>query len=158
MSLAQEGEADRLYRKQRSQQQQYLIPQEQPEEPQLLPQDLADPDSQFTTIKAVSVHYKVVYPEVSVPGAQRECILCWQGRRIACISPPTFAWLLPPHSSTSFRCKLKPVRRSSKRCHAGFTLPRMRHSPLAPFWGWCLFLSIADEEHGRRNGLPCRQL
>ena len=95
MSLAQEGEADRLYQKHRSQQQEHLIPQEQPEEPHLLPQDLADPDSQFTTINSVSVHYKVIYPEVGISEASMKVhasfLLCWQGWRTARISTSTFA-------------------------------------------------------------------
>lgn len=60
--------------------------------------------------------------------------------------------------STSFKHKLKRVRGSFKCCCAGFMLSRMRHTSVAPFWGWCLFLSIADEKHGRRNRLPCCQL
>ncbi|CAK0784223.1 hypothetical protein CVIRNUC_007427 [Coccomyxa viridis] len=73
----EEGEADRLYQKHRSQQQEHLIPQEQPEAPHLLPQDLADPDSQFTTIKSVSVHYKIAYPEA----------LCFPGCGILLLHP-----------------------------------------------------------------------
>ena len=99
--MAQEGEADQLYRKHRSQQQEQLIPQEQPEEPQLLPGDLADRDSQFTTINAVSVHYKVAFPEVIIPEASMRMrsfsVPCWQGWRTARISASSFARVLLPY-------------------------------------------------------------
>ncbi len=63
--MAQEGEASRLSQGQRSKEQQPLLPQHQPPEPELLPQDLADSDSLFTSVNNVSVHYKLVHPEVS---------------------------------------------------------------------------------------------
>lgn len=63
--MAQEGEASRLYQRQRNQEQQLLIPQHQPPEPELLPQDLADDDSLFSSVNDVCVHYKIMYPEVS---------------------------------------------------------------------------------------------
>ena len=63
--MAQEGEASRLYQGQRNKEQQLLLPQHQPPEPELLPQDLADDDSLFTSVNGVSVHYKLMHPEVS---------------------------------------------------------------------------------------------
>ncbi|CAL5229945.1 g13374 [Coccomyxa viridis] len=65
----EEGEASRLYQGQRNKEQQLLLPQHQPPEPELLPQDLADDDSLFTSVNGVSVHYKLMHPEeVRLPG------------------------------------------------------------------------------------------
>ena len=73
--MLQDGEASRLYQRQRSKEQQPLMQEQETLDPDLLPRDLADSDSLFTAVGAVEVHHKISYPEVSI---------CLEWRRAAC--------------------------------------------------------------------------